>query len=97
MGGSGSGSSTSGAVKGTGTAVWRAGSAGMQDRVNHERARGWQLYVAMVSWLMQGQASRGQVRGQAGHANHGSGATVKLWTPTLLSYGVVKISDSTPN
>jgi hypothetical protein len=61
-----------GAVKGTEMAVWRAGSAGMQDRANHERARGWQLSTAMAAWLTQGQASRGRVRGQAGHAWEGA-------------------------
>ena len=59
MEGSGSGSSTSGAVKGTGTAVWRAGSAGMQDRANHERPRGWQLSMAMAAWLTQGRRRMG--------------------------------------
>ncbi|KAF8706486.1 hypothetical protein HU200_030760 [Digitaria exilis] len=36
------------AEMGTGTAMWRAGSAGMQDLGSHGRPRGWQLSAAMA-------------------------------------------------
>uniref|UniRef100_A0A0A9HWG8 Uncharacterized protein n=1 Tax=Arundo donax TaxID=35708 RepID=A0A0A9HWG8_ARUDO len=35
------------AEMGTGTAMWRAGSAGMQDLTSQERLREWQLSAAM--------------------------------------------------
>jgi len=41
--------SVRGSDMGTGTAMWRAGSAGMQDLASHEKPRGWQLSAAMAA------------------------------------------------
>jgi hypothetical protein len=42
---------------GTGTAVWRAGSAGMQDLASQERLREWQLSPAMSRQIRSSELS----------------------------------------